>query len=290
MVKKSGLGRGLGALIEDADIIKEQISGVAEIEIIRIEANPYQPRTNFDMESLQELATSIREIGLIQPITLRKLENGKYQIIVGERRFRAAQLAGLAKIAAFIREVDNDSMLEMALVENIQREDLNPIEVGLSYNRLIEECNLTQEMLSNRLGKKRSTVANFLRLLKLPAIIQKGLIDKELSMGHARALVNVDDTGTQIMIFEQIKKYDFSVRKVEEIVRNLNEEKREAAIKKNGKVKYPHHFQPFKETLDNFFPSPVKLTADNQGKGKIIISFKSEEDLQKIVKSIEDQK
>jgi ParB family transcriptional regulator, chromosome partitioning protein len=290
MVKKSGLGRGLGALIEDADIVKEQISGVAEIDIIRIEANPYQPRTNFDQESLQELATSIREIGLIQPITLRKLENGKYQIIAGERRFRAAQIAGLSKIAAFIREVDNDSMLEMALVENIQREDLNPIEVGLSYNRLIEECNLTQEMLSNRLGKKRSTVANYLRLLKLPAIIQKGLIDKELSMGHARALVNVDDTGTQVMIFEQIKKYDFSVRKVEEIVRNLNEARKEEEFKKSEKVKYPRHFQPFKETLDHFFPTPVKLTADNQGKGKIIISFKSEEDLQKIVKIIENQK
>ncbi|MFZ5430906.1 MAG: ParB/RepB/Spo0J family partition protein [Bacteroidota bacterium] len=289
MVKRSGLGRGLGALIDDADKVKEQISGVAEIEISNIEANPFQPRTTFDQESLEELAISIREIGLIQPITLRKISAEKYQIIAGERRFRAAQIAGLARIPAFIREVDNDSMLEMALVENIQREDLNPIEVGVSYQRLIEECNLTQETLSSRLGKKRSTVANYLRLLKLPAIIQKGLIEKEISMGHARALISIDDQETQVMIFEQIKKYDFTVRKVEEIARNLNEEKKEAGVKSN-KVKYPYHYQPIKETLDNFFPSPVKLTADSQGKGKIIISFKSEEDLQKIVKSLEDKK
>jgi ParB family chromosome partitioning protein len=289
MVKRSGLGRGLGALIDDADKVKEQISGVAEIEIINIEANPFQPRTTFDQETLEELAVSIREIGLIQPITLRKISDEKYQIIAGERRFRAAQLAGLAKLPAFIREVDNDSMLEMALVENIQREDLNPIEVGVSYQRLIEECNLTQESLSSRLGKKRSTVANYLRLLKLPAVIQKGLIEKELTMGHARALISIEDHETQVMIFEQIKKYDFTVRKVEEIARNLNEEKKEADVK-NNKLKYPYHYQPIKETLDKFFTSPVKLTADSQGKGKIIISFKSEEDLQKIVKSLEDKK
>jgi ParB family transcriptional regulator, chromosome partitioning protein len=290
MVKRSALGRGLGALIDDADKVKEQISGVAEIELSRIEANPFQPRTTFDQESLEELAISIREIGLIQPITLRKTDDGKFQIIAGERRFRAAQIAGLTKIPSFIRDVDNEKMLEMALVENIQREDLNPIEVGVSYQRLIEECHLTQETLSSRLGKKRSTVANYLRLLKLPAIIQKGLIDKELSMGHARALINVEGTDTQVMVFEQIKKYDFSVRKVEEIVRNMNEEKKEAENRKNGKPKYPHHFQSFKETIDSFFPTPVKLTADSQGKGKIIIPFKSEEDLRKIVKILEIQK
>lgn len=287
MVKKSVLGRGLGALIEDADIVKEHISGVADVELSLIEANPYQPRTNFDQESLQELSSSIKEIGLIQPITLRKIADNKFQIIAGERRFRAAQMAGLGKIPAFIREVDNDSMLEMALVENIQREDLNPIEIGLSYQRLIEECNLTQEVLSARVGKKRSTVANFLRLLKLPAIIQKGLIDKELSMGHARALVNIDEADTQVMIFEQIRKYDFSVRKVEDIVRNLNEEKKESDTRKKGITRYPHHFEPFKKALDNFFASAVKLTADNRGKGKIVIPFKSEDELQKIVKLLE---
>lgn len=290
MVKRSGLGRGLGALIDDADKVKEQISGVAEIELTAIEANPFQPRTTFDQESLHELAVSIREIGLIQPVTLRKIDTNKFQLIAGERRFRAAQLAGLTKIPAFIREVGNESMLEMALVENIQREDLNPVEVGLSYQRLIDECNLTQESLSARLGKKRTTVTNYLRLLKLPAIIQKGLIERELSMGHARALVNVADTETQVMIFEQIRKYDFSVRKVEEIVRNLNEENKAADSKINNKPKYPHHFQSFKETLDNFFRSSVKLTADSKGKGKIIIPFKSEEDLQKIVKFLENQK
>ena len=263
---------------------------MAEVEISKIEANPFQPRTTFDQEALAELAVSIREIGLIQPITLRKTGDDLFQIIAGERRFRAAQIAGLTKIPAFIREVDNDSMLEMALVENIQREDLNPVEIGVSYQRLIEECDLTQETLSARLGKKRSTVANYLRLLKLPAIIQKGLIDKELSMGHARALINIEDTDTQIMIFEQIKKYDFSVRKVEEIVRNLNEEKKEKEDRKNGKPKYPHHFAPLKEKLDNFFPTSVKLSADSQGKGKIVIPFKSEEDLQKIVKLIDTLK
>ncbi|GAP67678.1 ParB/RepB/Spo0J family partition protein [Bacteroidales bacterium 6E] len=290
MVKRTGLGRGLGALIDDADKVKEQISGVAEVEVSKIEANPFQPRTTFDQEALEELAISIREIGLIQPITLRKTGDDQFQIIAGERRFRAAQIAGLTKIPAFIREVDNDAMLEMALVENIQREDLNPVEIGVSYQRLIEECNLTQETLSARLGKKRSTVANYLRLLKLPAIIQKGLIDKELSMGHARALINIEDTETQVMIFEQIKKYDFSVRKVEEIVRNLNEEKKEKEDRINGKPKYPHHFAPMKEKLDNFFPTPVKLSADSQGKGKIVIPFKSEEDLQKIVKLIDTLK
>lgn len=290
MVKRTGLGRGLGALIDDADKVKEQISGVAEVEVSKIEANPFQPRTTFDQEALEELAISIREIGLIQPITVRKIGDDHFQIIAGERRFRAAQIAGLTKIPAFIREVGNDAMLEMALVENIQREDLNPVEIGVSYQRLIEECDLTQETLSSRLGKKRSTVANYLRLLKLPAIIQKGLIDKELSMGHARALINIEDTDTQIMIFEQIKKYDFSVRKVEEIVRNLNDEKKEKEDRKNGKPKYPHHFAPMKEKLDNFFPTPVKLSADSQGKGKIVIPFKSEEDLQKIVKLIDTLK
>jgi ParB family transcriptional regulator, chromosome partitioning protein len=232
MVKRSALGRGLGALIDDADKVKEQISGVADVELSRIVANPYQPRTNFDQEALEELAVSIREIGLIQPITLRRTDDNKYQIIAGERRFRAAQIAGLTRIPAFIRDVDNDSMLEMALVENIQREDLNPVEIGLSYQRLIEECNLTQENLSARLGKKRSTVANYLRLLKLPAIIQKGLVDRELSMGHARALISIEEPDMQVMIFEQIKKYDFSVRKVEEVVRHLTDEKRNRNTKK----------------------------------------------------------
>ena len=284
------MGRGLGALIDDADKIKEQVSGIAEIEVSKIEANPFQPRTRFDQEALEELSASIREIGLIQPITLRKFDGEKFQIIAGERRFRAAQMAGLTKIPAFIREADDDGMLEMALVENIQREDLDSIEIALSYQRLIDECNLTQETLSTRVGKKRSTVSNYLRLLRLPAVIQKGLREKEISMGHARALINIPESETQVMIFEQILKYDFSVRRVEEIVRNLNAEKSGQEESATEKGKLPQQYHNFRESLAKFFPTPVKLSVNNEGKGKIIISFKSADDLQKIVKIIENQK
>lgn len=284
------MGRGLGALIDDADKIKEQVSGIAEIEVSKIEANPFQPRTRFDQEALEELSVSIREIGLIQPITLRRFDGEKFQIIAGERRFRAAQMAGLTKIPAFIREADDDGMLEMALVENIQREDLDSIEIALSYQRLIDECNLTQETLSTRVGKKRSTVSNYLRLLRLPAVIQKGLREKEISMGHARALINIPESETQVMIFEQILKYDFSVRRVEEIVRNLNAEKSGQEESATEKGKLPQQYHNFRESLAKFFPTPVKLSVNNEGKGKIIISFKSADDLQKIVKIIENQK
>lgn len=284
------MGRGLGALIDDADKIKEQVSGIAEIEVSKIEANPFQPRTRFDQEALEELSASIREIGLIQPITLRRFDGEKFQIIAGERRFRAAQMAGLTKIPAFIREADDDGMLEMALVENIQREDLDSIEIALSYQRLIDECNLTQETLSTRVGKKRSTVSNYLRLLRLPAVIQKGLREKEISMGHARALINIPESETQVMIFEQILKYDFSVRRVEEIVRNLNAEKSGQEESATEKGKLPQQYHNFRESLAKFFPTPVKLSVNNEGKGKIIISFKSADDLQKIVKIIENQK
>jgi ParB family chromosome partitioning protein len=288
-MKKSALGRGLGALIDDADFMKEQISGVAEVEISKIEANPYQPRTTFDEEKLEELATSIREIGLIQPITVRRTDGDKFQIITGERRFRAAQLAGLNRIPAFIREAGNDSMLEMALVENIQREDLNPIEISLSYQRLIEECDLTQETLSTRVGKKRSTVANYLRLLKLPAEIQKGLREKQITVGHAKALVNLEDEETQIMLFRQILRYDFSVRKIEEIVREFSEQEKDKKEPKN-KANLPDHLKNVREKLKHFFPVPVQISADESGKGKIIISFNSEKELGEIVKLIENQK
>lgn len=288
-MKKSALGRGLGALIDDADILKEQISGVADVEISKIEANPYQPRTTFDEEKLEELAASIREIGLIQPITLRKTDGEKFQIITGERRFRAAQLAGLTRIPAFIREAGNDAMLEMALVENIQREDLNPIEISLSYQRLLDECNLTQETLSTRVGKKRSTVANYLRLLRLPAEIQKGLREKQISVGHAKALINLEDEETQIMLFRQILRYDFSVRKIEEIVREFGEQEKEKKETKN-KTGVPEFLKPIQEQLKEFFSVPVKISADVEGKGKITIAFNSEDELRKIVKSIENQK
>ncbi len=288
MVKRNVLGRGLGALIDDADIIKEQISGIAEIELSKIEANPFQPRTTFDQEKLEELSASIREIGLIQPITLRKSGDGKYQIITGERRFRASQMAGLYKIPAFIREADNDAMLEMALVENIQREDLNPIEISLSYQRLIDECSLTQETLSTRVGKKRSTVANYLRLLRLPAIVQKGLREKQISVGHAKALINIDENDIQVALFNQIIRHDYSVRKIEEIVREMNERENTPEEGISDKEPFPAHLLPIKELITSAIPLPVKFSANNGGKGKIVISFKNEGDLRKIVKILEN--
>lgn len=288
MVKRNALGRGLGALIDDAEKIQKG-AGISEIELSKIEANPFQPRTKFDEDALQELATSIKEIGLVQPITLRKVGEDKYQIIAGERRFRASQLAGMTSIPAYVRKAKDDGMLEMALVENIQREDLDAIEIGLSYQRLMEELGYTQEELSSRVGKKRSTIANYMRLLKLPAIIQKGLIDKDISMGHARAIINIEDAETQTMIFEQIVKHGFSVRKVEEIVRDLNNgEEKDAS--KVVKEKFPKEFESVKRQLVNIFNSRIGFSMDEKGKGKITIPFKSEKDLERIVKIIENQK
>ena len=197
------------------------VSAIQELNLADIRPNPFQPRTEFDEEALSELAASIKAIGIVQPITVRAVEEGKYEIIAGERRFRASKLAGLSTIPAYIRKTEDDSLLELALIENIQREDLNAIEVAISYQRLIDECNLTQDGLSERVGKKRATIANYLRLLKLPAQIQLAVRDKKISMGHARAILGVEDPDTQLMIFEQILEYDFSVRKVEEIVREL---------------------------------------------------------------------
>jgi len=225
MAKKNALGRGLGALIDGADTytVQEAVASISEIEISKIVANPFQPRTKFDEEALNELATSIKEIGIIQPITLRKIADDQYQIIAGERRFRASKIAGLSSIPAYVRTANDEAMLEMALVENIQREDLDAIEIALSYQRLIDECKLTQELLSERVGKKRSTVTNYLRLLKLPAKIQKGIVEKSISMGHARALVNIKESDMQLMIFDEIIKNEYSVRRVEEMVRNYME-------------------------------------------------------------------
>ena len=287
MVKRNALGRGLGALIDDAEKMKN--AGISEIELIKIEANPFQPRSKFDTEALEELAASIREIGLIQPITLRKIAEDKFQIIAGERRFRAAQMAGMDTIPAYIRKAKDDGMLEMALVENIQREDLDAIEIAVSYQRLMEELKFTQEEMSSRVGKKRSTIANYLRLLKLPAIIQKGLREKAISMGHARAIINIEDSETQIMIFNQIIKYGFSVRKVEEIVRDLNDDSDNKSSKTN-KIKLPNEYQVIKKQLVNIFNSRIGFSMNDKGKGKITIPFKSAEDLERIVKIIENQK
>ena len=286
MVKRNALGRGLGALIDDAE---KQNAGISEIELSKIEANPFQPRTKFDEESLQELAASIKELGLIQPITLRKTGDEKYQIIAGERRFRASQMAGLTSIPAYVRKAKDDGMLEMALVENIQREDLDSIEIALSYQRLIEELEYTQEELSSRVGKKRSTIANYLRLLKLPAVIQKGLMEKLISMGHARAIINIEEEDTQIMIYEQIVKHGFSVRKVEEIVRDLNSDDKTGSPKEK-KQKLPKEFEGVKKQLVQLFNARIDLSMNEKGRGKITIPFKSEKDLERIVKIIENQK
>ena len=288
MGKRNVLGRGLGALIDDAEKMKAG-AGVNEIEISKIEVNPFQPRTNFDKVALEELATSIREIGLIQPITLRKVGEDKYQIIAGERRFRAAQLAGLESIPSYIRKAKDDGMLEMALVENIQREDLDAIEIAMSYQRLMDELEFTQEELSTRVGKQRSTIANYLRLLRLPAIIQKGLIEKQISMGHARAIINVDEPETQIMIFDQISKYGFSVRKVEEIVRDYNNQDGQETSK-TKKLKFPKEYQVIKKQLDKIFSSQIDFSMNEKGRGKITIPFKSKKELERIVKIIENQK
>jgi ParB family chromosome partitioning protein len=287
-VKRNVLGRGLGALMDDADKMLPG-AGINEIELSKIEANPFQPRTKFDEEPLRELAESIKEIGLIQPITLRKISENKYQIIAGERRFRAAQLAGLEAIPAYIRKAKDEGMLEMALVENIQREDLDAIEIALSYQRLLEELEFTQEELSTRIGKKRSTIANYLRLLKLPAIIQKGLIDKQISMGHARAIINIENPDKQTLIYNQIIKMGLSVRRVEEIVRNIgNEAQNEPA--ETEKQKFPKEYKPIKKQLDKIFSSKVDFSMNSNGKGKIVIPFNSPADLDRIVKIIENQK
>jgi ParB family transcriptional regulator, chromosome partitioning protein len=286
-VKRNVLGRGLGALMDDADKMQPG-AGINEIELSRIEANPFQPRTKFDEESLKELAESIKEIGLIQPITLRKIANDKYQVIAGERRLRAAQLAGMNSIPAYIRKAKDEGMLEMALVENIQREDLDAIEIALSYQRLLEELEFTQEELSARIGKKRSTIANYLRLLKLPAIIQKGLIDKQITMGHARAIINIEDSETQTLVYNQIIKMGLSVRRVEEIVRNLNDGEQKDQ-RNTEKHKFPKEYQNIKKQLDKIFNSKIDFSMNLRGKGKIVIPFKSISDLERIVKIIENQ-
>jgi len=286
MAKKNVLGRGLGALIDGADsyFAKEESASINDIEISKIVANPFQPRTKFDEEALNELAASIKEIGIIQPITLRKIDDGQYQIIAGERRLRASKIAGLTTIPAYVRTADDEGMLEMALVENIQREDLDAIEIALSYQRLIDECKLTQETLSDRVGKKRSTVTNYLRLLKLPARIQKGIVEKNITMGHARALVNIKDSEMQLMIFDEILKNEFSVRRVEEIVRKYSEDISSFEVEEKIKTpKYPTEYQDLYNHLNKHFQSKIDFKMDQNGKGKIIIPFGSTKDLERIL-------
>ncbi len=288
MAKRNALGRGLGALIDDAG--QEHIvtaDAVNEIDIDKIEANPFQPRTAFNEESLEELARSIKELGIIQPITVRTIENHKFQLISGERRLRAAQLAGLTKIPAYIRFADDQGMLEMALVENIQREDLDAIEVAISYQRLIEECKLTQESMSDRVGKKRSTISNYLRLLKLPAEIQLGIRDKQISMGHARALVNIENEKTKLDIYYKIIDEGLSVRKTEDIIRDVNTPKTNGT---NEKVRLPEEYEQLKKHLTDHFNASIDFKRNNKGSGKIVIPFKSDEDLERIMGIIDKMK
>ncbi len=277
-----GLGRGMNALIpNDDDMIVNGASSINEISIAEIEANLDQPRKDFDEESLEELAESIRQVGVIQPISLKKVGNGKYMIIAGERRFRASKLAGKTTIPAYVREVDDDLMMEMALVENIQREDLNAIEIALSCQNLMEKCNYTQEQLSERIGKKRATVTNYLRLLRLPADIQMALKDKKIDMGHARALVSVEDPVAQLNIFSQILAEGLSVRKVEDLVRNLGVDKKPKG--KSSQLDLKEEYSELKSRLSNLFSSKVDLSCDAKGKGKITISFKNDDEFLKIL-------
>lgn len=292
MTKKPALGRGLSALLEndDTDITQKEddvaktVGSIAEISIGKIEANPFQPRTDFEKEALEELAQSIKELGIIQPVTVRKLGYDNYQLISGERRFRASQMAGLERIPAYVRIANDQSMLEMALVENIQRSNLNAIEVAISYQRLIEECKLTQEELSQRVGKKRSTVSNYLRLLKLPADIQEGIIESKISMGHARALVNIENPEEQVEVFHQILSDALSVRKTEELAKS----KKDSQPKKHSSAVLPLSIldKKLKSKLSNHFSTKVKFQRKEEDKGRIVIPFDSEEELEKILKTI----
>jgi ParB family chromosome partitioning protein len=284
--KKFALGRGLDALISMDEVKTEGSSSINEIELSKISVNPSQPRREFDQTALEELADSIKEIGIIQPITLRKISDDSYQIIAGERRYRASQLAGLQTITAYIRTADDENVMEMALIENIQREDLNSLEIALAYQHLIEQYNLTQERLSERVGKKRTTIANYLRLLKLPAQIQVALQNKTIDMGHARALITLNDPKLQVKVYEEILQHSYSVRKVEEIVKALNEGetiksgKKTLATKGN---KLPEEYNILKKHLSGFFNAKVQLSCTAKGKGKISIPFSNEEDLERIM-------
>lgn len=276
--KYPSLGRGLDALISTDTVKTEGSSSINEIAINLIKANPNQPRREFAPEALQELADSIKEIGIIQPITLRKMDDGTYQIIAGERRFRASQLAGLTTIPAYIRTADDENVMEMALIENIQREDLNAMEIALAYQNLLEEYHLTQERLSERVGKKRTTIANYLRLLKLPAQIQMALKNRELDMGHARALLALDNPVEQINLFQDIQTFGYSVRKVEEIIKKSKQKK-----EPNKNSSQSNDYALLKKHLANFFHTDVQLTCNNKGKGKIAITFKDEQELERII-------
>jgi len=287
-----GGGRGLDALIDTGDVQTQGSSNLNEIEISLIEPNPNQPRREFDKEALQELANSISEVGIIQPITLRQVVGGKYQIIAGERRWRASQIAGLTRIPAYIRTVEDEGVMEMALVENIQREDLNAIEVALAYQHLAETTGMTQEMISKRVGKSRAAVTNYLRLLKLPAQVQMALKNHEIDMGHARALLSIESPSTQIKLFKEIQKQQYSVRKVEELVQALKsgDDIQTSKGRVAAKSQMPEEFNILKQRLAHFFQTKVQMTCSPKGKGKISIAFNNEEELERIMSALDSVK
>jgi len=294
--KKQALGRGLSALLKDPsnDITSAKdknadkvIGNIVELEINSIEVNPFQPRTNFNEESLRELASSIKELGVIQPITVRKLAFDKYQLVSGERRFRASKLIGLETIPAYIRIANDQESLEMALVENIQRQDLDPIEIALSYQRLIDEINLTQEQMSERVGKKRSTITNYLRLLKLDPIIQTGMRDGFISMGHGRAIINIEDQTVQLEIYEKIISNKLSVRETEALVKKYHTDK---TVKVPAKKELPPYIQKGAKEFSEYFGHKINVKVSKNGKGSINIPFHSEEDFNRILKLIKSAK
>ena len=282
--REEALGRGLDALISTDDVRTQGSSTINEIDINSIEPNPGQPRRDFDEDSLSELALSIREIGIIQPITLRQTEDGKYQIIAGERRWRASQMAGLRTIPAYIKTVNDENVMELALVENIQREDLNAIEIALAYEHLLETTGMTQERMSERVGKSRSSISNYLRLLRLPAQVQIAMQKQEIDMGHARALLSIESPSLQIKLFREIKKHGYSVRKVEEMVRRLQSEADvDNPVKPKAHNALPEEFYDLRNRLSNVFATKVQMTCSAKGKGKISIPFDNEEELTKIM-------
>ncbi len=286
----TGLGRGLGALLQDSDAVNkpnrpspyEAISSMSEISVLQIETNPFQPRTRFDEEALQELADSIRVQGIIQPITVRQTGKDQYQLISGERRLQASKLIGMTHIPAYVRMANDQQMLEMALIENIQRENLNSIEIALSYQRLITECSLKQDELGERVGKNRTTVNNYIRLLKLPPVIQAALRDNKISMGHARAIINIDNPDAQIHLFKKTVDEDWSVRKVEEAVRNLAED--DDQPKSTRSLTLPkQEMRSLQFKLSSMFGTKVSIKADDKHKGEIKIPFTSQDELNKIL-------
>ncbi len=287
--KKKALGRGLNALLGDSEIGNIQsgdpVFATPLLPIDFIVVNPQQPRTDFEVQSLEELAESIKQLGIIQPVTVKAIDNNQYQLISGERRLRAARMAGLNEIPAYIREADDNELLELALVENIQRENLNAIEIAHSFQRLIEECEITQDQLSEKVGKKRTTITNYLRLLKLPAEIQVGIRDNKLTMGHARSLINIADKNTQLSVYGKIIEKGLSVRQVEEIVRNISirKEKPNTSLKKNVSNEIISWKKSFGEKLN----TKVSVKISESGKGNISISFKNTEHLKEIIRQIQ---